>query len=82
MMMLWGLFALLAGAAGIRHLARLRATRPQSGTPRVDDEAIRRILETGTLPTGRDEPLDMDEAARAEEEFWSQPWDEPEEYQR
>jgi hypothetical protein len=80
--LLWALLATLAGAAGVRYLFRLRSGGPTSGTPRVDDEAIRRILETGSLPSGRDEPLDMEEAARAEEEFWSESWDEPEEYHR
>lgn len=84
---LWIFLALLAGAAGLRYLARLRsATRP-GAPPRVDDDALRRILEHGTLSTGGDEddddePLDPREAARAEEEFWAESWDEPEEYSR
>jgi hypothetical protein len=53
----------------------------------VDDDALRRIMEHGTLSTGRydeddDEPLDPEKAARAEEEFWAESWDEPEEYSR
>jgi hypothetical protein len=48
----------------------------------VDDDALRRILETGSLPGEDDDPLDMDAAARAEEEFWRESWDEPEEYSR
>ena len=84
---LWIFLALLAGAAGLRYLARLRsATRP-GAPPRVDDDALRRILEHGTLSTGGeddddDEPLDPRKAARAEEEFWAESWDEPEEYSR
>lgn len=83
---LWIFLALLAGAAGLRYLARLRsATRP-GAPPRVDDDALRRILEHGTLSTGGegddDEPLDLRRAARAEEEFWAESWDEPEEYPR
>jgi hypothetical protein len=54
----------------------------------VDDDALRRIMQHGTLSTGGrddeddDEPLDPDKAARAEEEFWAESWDEPEEYSR
>ncbi len=59
-----------------------RARVPRSGAgPRVDDDAVRRILHTGRLGAGDDDdaPLDMDEAARAEEEFFGESWDEPEE---
>ncbi len=78
----WILLTALAGAAGLRYLTRLRAA---SGRPfAVDDDAVRRILEDGTLETDDedDEPLDLEEAARAEEEFWAESWDEPEEYPR
>ena len=82
--MLWisTAFALLAGYAGVRYLARIRAARSSSGVPRVDDDAVRRILKTGSLPSNNAEPLDMNAAAHAEEEFWGESWDEPEEYQR
>lgn len=76
---LWiGLAALVAGA-GIVRLLRMREVR-RGADPTVDDESIRRILEEGSLDPGDDEPLDLDEAARAEEEFWSEEWDEPDEY--
>lgn len=78
---LWAVLAGLALAAGARHLWRTRAGRGR-GTPRVDDAALRRILETGTLPGEDDDRLDLDEAARAEREFWDEGWDEPEEYGR
>lgn len=77
MIWIWSLLAVLVLVAGIRHWSRMRATR---GAPHVDDHAIRRIMETGSLETGDDEPLDVDEATRAEEEFWSESWDEPDEY--
>lgn len=77
---LWIALGALAGIAGLRHRMRLRAGRGGGGPPRVDDEALRRILQEGRLHSEEDEPLDMREAARAEEEFWDQPWDEPEEY--
>jgi hypothetical protein len=77
---LWILFGVLAALAGIRYRARLRSGHPHG--PTVDDDAIRRILDEGTLMTTEDdeEPLDLDEVARAEEEFWSESWDEPEEF--
>lgn len=76
---LWLLFGSLVALAGVRLRLRLRGGR----TPTVDDEALRRILREGRLASAEeddDEPLDMDAAARAEDEFWSEPWDEPDEY--
>jgi hypothetical protein len=81
-MWLWILLSVLACIAGLRHWRWGRAARSSSGAPRVDDEALRQILETGSLPGDDDEPLDMDEVARAEEEFWGESWDEPEEFSR
>lgn len=84
----WIFLALLAGAAGLRYLAHLRASSRAGAPPRVDDDAMRRILEHGTLSAGGGEyeddgePLDPEKAARAEEEFWAESWDEPEEYSR
>ncbi|HEV2149908.1 MAG TPA: hypothetical protein VGR37_21095 [Longimicrobiaceae bacterium] len=79
----WILSGALAGLAGLRYVGRIRAMRASSGVPRVDDDALRRILAEGTLAAeDGDEPLDLEEAARAEEEFWSESWDEPEEYSR
>lgn len=81
----WIFLALLAGAAGLRYLAHLRSAAPRGGPPRVDDDALRRIMEHGTYSDGDDEddePLDPEKAARAEEEFWAESWDEPEEYHR
>lgn len=81
---IWILFGALAGLAGFRYRSRLRSQRRPGSPPTVDDEALRRILQEGTLP-GReeeDEPLDLEEVSRAEEEFWRDSWDEPEEYPR
>ena len=83
----WIFLALLAGAAGLRYLAHLRSAAHDGAPPRVDDDALRRILEHGTLSSGGDdedddEPLDPRKAAEAEEEFWAESWDEPEEYSR
>lgn len=78
---LWLLLALVAALAGLRHLLRRREMRSRRG-PRVDDDALRQILATGSLAYTDDDPLDLAEAARAEEEFWNESWDEPEEFQR
>lgn len=80
---IWIVFGALLGMAGFRYRSRLRAARRPGSSPRVDDDALRRILEEGTLPAeDEDEPLDLEEAARAEEEFWNESWDEPEEFPR
>ena len=79
---IWIVLAALALLAGFRYLARLRATRGSAGSPAVDDDAVRRILETGVIDADDEEALDLDQAARAEEEFWDESWDEPEEYGR
>ena len=70
--------AAIAGVAGIRYLIRLRSARAAGPPPTVDDVAIRQILQTGTLRS-RDS-LDMEEIAHAEEEFWAESWEEPEEH--
>ena len=72
-----GAAALLIAAAGVRYRRRLAALLGSDGPPRVDDDAIRQILEKGSL---RGPAVDMRAAASAEEEFWSETWDEPEEY--
>ena len=73
------LLALLLAAAW-----RLRRRREQvrQRAFRVDDDAIEQILARGTLTAPDDEPLDEEEIARAEEEFWQESWDEPDEYGR
>lgn len=76
---LWLGLAVLVAGAGIARLLRMRDVR-RGADPTVDDDSIRRILEEGSLDAGDDEPLDLDEAARAEEEFWNEEWDEPDEY--
>jgi hypothetical protein len=78
---IWALIAVLVAAAGMRHRARIAHVEDApEGLPRVDDDAIRRILREGSLRSPDDEPVDMEEAARAEEEFFDESWDEPEEY--
>ena len=75
------LSALLVGLAVtsgvlLRRRLRHRRSRPE---PRVDDDAIREILETGRLETEEEEPLDLGEIEEEERRFWSENWDEPEE---
>lgn len=71
----------LAAAAGAKFWWERRAARAALRASGLDDDDVRRIIAEGTI-TAREEdaPLDMSEAARAEEEFWSDSWDEPEEY--
>lgn len=77
----WIALALLLAIAGLR---RWRAVREMSrGQREIGDDSIRRIVEEGQLYLpDRDAPLDEEEIARAEEEFWDESWDEPEEYGR
>ena len=75
----WVGLTLLAFAAGLSLRMRLRdAVRPPA--PELDDDAIETIIRTGTLTTPEDEPLDLREIAEEERRFWSEPWDEPEEW--
>jgi hypothetical protein len=79
--MAWTLCAVLVLAAGYRFRRRLRDFVRPRGAPVIDDEAIRHIIGTGRLPGRGGEPrTDLEEARRAEEEFWAESWDEPEEY--
>lgn len=82
--MIWisSILGVLAVLAGARYYRRISAARSswRRRQPRIDDAAIRSILEEGTIPAPEhDDPLDPDEIARAEEEFWGESWDEPEE---
>lgn len=81
---IWMGLSVLAVLAGLRYLARLRAARRSSRVPVVlDDAALDEILRTGRLQRpDRPKPVDMRKAAEAEDEFWSESWDEPEEYPR
>ncbi|MHB1168060.1 MAG: hypothetical protein ACYC28_02105 [Longimicrobiales bacterium] len=70
---IWIVAALLVAGAGFVARDRIRRVRSQQ----LDDDAIRRI-ELG-FPVEIEEPLDMDEARAAEEEFWADP-EEPDEF--
>jgi hypothetical protein len=75
----WSILTVLVIAACIVAYARRRASFARK-SPRVDDAAVRAIVETGALSVEDDEPLDMREIGEQEERFWSETtWDEPEE---
>ena len=75
---LWtALLALMVAAAVRLHVRRRELSA--STLPRVDDAAIHAILERGELVVD-DEPLDLQEIEEREERFWSDSWDEPEEW--
>lgn len=67
-------FALLVVAAGVTLHVRRRATWGQ--LPVVDDDVVRRIIETGEVVLD-DAPLDLETIDDEEERFWSESWDEP-----
>jgi hypothetical protein len=75
----WGGLTGLVFVAGLSLRTRLRE-RLAAREPRVDDEAVRAILETGRLVTDEDEPLDWEEIEEEERRFWSESWDEPDEW--
>lgn len=75
----WVGLTLLAFAAGVSLRARIRE-RIWRPIPVVDDQAVEAILETGTLSTDDDDPLDLSEIDEEERKFWSETWDEPEEW--
>lgn len=59
-------------------LRRRRALKERidGAAPRVDDDAVKEILRRGVLDLPDDDPLDLDEIARAERDFWeTEGWD-------
>lgn len=86
----WAALAFLVVAAGVSlHVRRKEAIA--STVPMVDDAAMERILRTGELAAREREPLDLDlileddpldpaEIDDEEERFWSESWDEPNEW--
>lgn len=78
---LWIALGVLALLAGFRARWRVRSARSRGAGPTVDDAALRQILDRGTFVGDEDDdaPLDLDAAAEAEEQFWSESWDEPDE---
>jgi hypothetical protein len=71
----------LVMASGLRLRARLLASgRGREGMPVVDDDAVRRILEEGVLEVDVEPPLNLNEIDDEERRFWSERWDEPDEW--
>lgn len=80
-MALVSLFLVLAVVvvlAGVLSRRRVRRT-VEGDQPVVSDEVLRRILEEGALESEEEEPLDEESIREAEDRFWDESWDEPEE---
>ena len=75
----WTTLTILVMAAALRMYMR-RKELFASNVPVLDDNAIDTILEIGELSTDEDEPLDLEEIDEEEERFWTESWDEPEEW--
>jgi len=86
MAMLWMILAALVLIAGYRYRQRL-GSRRSTRSPAIDDADIQRIIQQGSLPDRQKQSdrqqqrSDRAAAAEAEEEFWSEYWDEPDEYE-
>lgn len=75
---MWVIFGVLVVVAGWRHRQRINAAKRSRG---LDDAAIEKIIREGTLTDPEEEwQADRQAAAEAEEEFWSEYWEEPDEY--
>lgn len=74
------LFLILAGIVIVGGLAATRRIRDtvDGDVPVVTDEVMRRILEEGGSGD-EEEPLDEDEIREAEDRFWDEEWDRPDE---
>lgn len=75
----WVGLSALAFAAAVSLRVRLNQDADGVG-PVVDDEALRAIMDTGTLTTDEDEASDLREIDQEERRFWSEDWEEPEEW--
>ncbi len=74
------LVVLAAVAIVCGFVARRRVRRSVKGQePMVTDEVLRKVLGEGMAGlTEPDESLDEDQIRKAEDEFWSTEWDDPE----
>jgi hypothetical protein len=75
----WGFLAGLLVAFGVLFRRRLRERIGRQGLT-VGDDDVRAILERGVLTFDEDEPLDLMEIDEEERRFWTEKWDEPEEW--
>lgn len=76
---LWAALSALMVVAALRLHTR-RKELIASRLPSLDDAAIDTILATGELSVDEDEPLDLIDIDESEERFWSESWDEPDEW--
>ncbi len=75
----WWILAALVLVAWLSLRARVKESIRRA-PPTLDDDAVRRIEEYGTITTDEDEPLDLDEIRKEESLFWDEErWDEAEE---
>ena len=75
----WAGLTVLVVTAGVSLRMQLR-DRVEKNRPSVDDAAIEEILVTGALTTDEDSPLNIEQIDDEEHKFWSQTWDEPDEW--
>ena len=75
----WAGLTVLVVTAGVGFRVQLR-DRVEKNRPSVDDAAIEEILATGALTTDEDSPLNIEQIDDEEQKFWSQTWDEPDEW--
>lgn len=75
--LIWTGLGALVVIGGLAVRRRIGASRER---PVLDDDAVRRIVDTGRLSVDEDPPLDIDEIEEAEDRFWSESWDEPEDW--
>ena len=75
----WAGLTVLVVTAGVNFRVQLR-DRVEKNRPSVDDAAIEEILATGALTTDEDSPLNIEQIDDEEQKFWSQTWDEPDEW--
>ena len=61
-------------------VVRLLRSRTRPGRGGVTDDMVRQIERRGTLRVEEHEPIDLDDVRAEEDAFWSETWDEPEEY--
>lgn len=78
---LFFLLAVLAVVAGLLFRGRLRRT-VDGEEPMTDDPLLRRILAESDAdrPGDWEPPLDEEAIREAEDEFWSESWDQPEDW--
>ena len=77
----WVFGGALVIAAGLRFRRRLAEGSSSAAGPRIDDEAIERIVDEGVLEGDQEEPLDPHEIDEEERRFWEEEeWDDAEEW--